>query len=300
MFSAFLEEHPQDARQIMAKTLLAAKARLAAKAAKDTIIRKGIMEGLTLPGKLADCSSKNPEESEISIRLGRVEAGRPFTLLRPKFRICGKCGIGGHYKTTCPKNYETRGGKGGEEEDDDDDDDDEQPISSDSSPSSQEISIGTPESNPPRVTAKRRFSEIWGDGHDEVVGVDSELPVRTVPFPFPFPFSFPSVSPPSPVEEEGKEEEEEEKKNSIESFGDRSIVPLVMKFFIKWDVLMTREELRMCENIDRKSACTDIVSACLNCLKFFRFVATMDPRSYPTKGCKFVSPSTINSAPILT
>ena len=57
-----------------------------------------------------------PEESEISIRLGRVEAGRPFTLLRPKFRICGKCGIGGHYKTTCPKNYETRGGKGGEEE----------------------------------------------------------------------------------------------------------------------------------------------------------------------------------------
>ncbi len=74
-FSAFLEEHPQDARQIMAKTLLAAKARLAAKAAKDTIIRKGIMEGLTLPGKLADCSSKNPEESEIYIVEGDSAGG---------------------------------------------------------------------------------------------------------------------------------------------------------------------------------------------------------------------------------
>ncbi len=74
-FAQFLEEHPQDARQIMAKTLLACKARLAAKAAKDTVIRKGIMDGLSLPGKLADCSSKNPEESELYIVEGDSAGG---------------------------------------------------------------------------------------------------------------------------------------------------------------------------------------------------------------------------------
>ncbi|MFA6296007.1 MAG: DNA topoisomerase (ATP-hydrolyzing) subunit B [Patescibacteria group bacterium] len=74
-FSQFLEEHPQDARAIMAKTLLACKARLAAKAAKETVIRKGIMEGLTLPGKLADCSSRKPEESELYIVEGDSAGG---------------------------------------------------------------------------------------------------------------------------------------------------------------------------------------------------------------------------------
>lgn len=74
-FSQFLEEHPQDARQIIAKTLLACKARLAAKAAKETVIRKGIMEGLTLPGKLADCSSRKPEESELYIVEGDSAGG---------------------------------------------------------------------------------------------------------------------------------------------------------------------------------------------------------------------------------
>jgi len=74
-FSAYLEEHPNEARKIIGKTLLAAKARLAARAARDTVIRKGILEGMTLPGKLADCSSRKPEESEIFIVEGDSAGG---------------------------------------------------------------------------------------------------------------------------------------------------------------------------------------------------------------------------------
>jgi DNA gyrase subunit B len=74
-FSSYLEEHPQDARQIMGKCLLAQKARKAAKAAKETVIRKGVMEGLTLPGKLADCSTKDSERSELYIVEGDSAGG---------------------------------------------------------------------------------------------------------------------------------------------------------------------------------------------------------------------------------
>ena len=71
----FLDKNPQDARSICEKILLAAKARKAAKAARETVIRKGAMEGLTLPGKLADCSSRRPEESELYIVEGDSAGG---------------------------------------------------------------------------------------------------------------------------------------------------------------------------------------------------------------------------------
>ncbi len=71
----FLERYSTDARKIIEKNLLAAKARKAAKAAKETVLRKGAFEGLTLPGKLADCSSRRAEESEIFIVEGDSAGG---------------------------------------------------------------------------------------------------------------------------------------------------------------------------------------------------------------------------------
>lgn len=71
----YFEEHPQDARKIIEKAFLASKARLAAKAAKDAIIRKGALEGASLPGKLADCQSRDPSESEIYIVEGDSAGG---------------------------------------------------------------------------------------------------------------------------------------------------------------------------------------------------------------------------------
>ncbi len=71
----FLERNPNDGRAIILKFALAQKARKAAKAAKDTILRKRILEGLSLPGKLADCASRDPEESEIFIVEGESAGG---------------------------------------------------------------------------------------------------------------------------------------------------------------------------------------------------------------------------------
>ena len=74
-FARFLEEHPDEARSIIGKISLAMKARKAAKAAKDSILRKGALDGMTLPGKLADCQSKSAEESELFIVEGDSAGG---------------------------------------------------------------------------------------------------------------------------------------------------------------------------------------------------------------------------------
>lgn len=75
LFADFLEKNPQDARAIMENCLLAARARRAAKAARATVLRKGVLEGLALPGKLADCSSKEAAESELYIVEGDSAGG---------------------------------------------------------------------------------------------------------------------------------------------------------------------------------------------------------------------------------
>ncbi len=71
----FLEEHPRDAEGIIEKCVLAQRARAAARAARDTVLRKGALEGMTLPGKLADCSNRNPLECELYIVEGDSAGG---------------------------------------------------------------------------------------------------------------------------------------------------------------------------------------------------------------------------------
>ncbi len=74
-FNEYLGKNPQDAKSIIGKCLISAQARLAAQAAKQAVIRKGALEGMTLPGKLADCSSRDASKSELYIVEGDSAGG---------------------------------------------------------------------------------------------------------------------------------------------------------------------------------------------------------------------------------
>ncbi|MDD5071561.1 MAG: DNA topoisomerase (ATP-hydrolyzing) subunit B [Patescibacteria group bacterium] len=74
-FMIFLEEHPKEAEAIIGKCVLSAQARIAARTARASILRKGALDGMTLPGKLSDCSSRHPEECELYIVEGDSAGG---------------------------------------------------------------------------------------------------------------------------------------------------------------------------------------------------------------------------------
>ncbi len=74
-FTNFLEENPKQAQAIIGKCVLSAQARAAARSARTAILRKGALEGMTLPGKLADCSSRHPEDCELYLVEGDSAGG---------------------------------------------------------------------------------------------------------------------------------------------------------------------------------------------------------------------------------
>ncbi len=74
-FATFLEEHPREAEAIIGKCILSSQARIAARTARASILRKGALDGITLPGKLADCSNRKAEECELYIVEGDSAGG---------------------------------------------------------------------------------------------------------------------------------------------------------------------------------------------------------------------------------